>query len=187
MPTIPPGAPRGDLGEIESRMRGLLTLDGLVPLGWDGNIVPVVLVGDGTLPGMGSSRLRFWTTPPNNGGVGTGFWFKATADLIIDEVEIVTAGGTLVGRYLGPAEADPVAITIAEAHYLDRASTNDLAPILRSALVAGAGGVLIFGVSINLPAGRYVIPGKPWLLAKDAKFHVQSGAACSLSVRGRLF
>lgn len=187
-PTTPPGAPHGDLGEVESRMRRLLGLDGLVPLGWDGNIVPVLLVGDGTLPGMSQTRLRYWTSSAQAGGVGTGYWFKATEDLIIDAIEFATAGGTFTTRYLGPLEADPVAIAIADAHLVDRAQTsNELAPLLRSAVVAGAGGALIFQSVVNLPAGLWRFPERPFLLAKDAKFHVQSGAACSIQVRGRLF
>lgn len=191
VPTIPLGAPRSDLGEIESRMRRLLSLDGLVPLGWQGEIIPVCVVGDGMLPGMGSTRLRYFLSNSQTGGAGTGYWYKAEgADLIIDQIFLTMSAGTsYVVRYLGPLEADPVAITLADSPLVDRAQTSgERASLLRSAVVAGAGGVTLWSSNgINMPVGQHRILDRSFCLAAGAKIHVQGAAAMVIQVSGRLF
>lgn len=181
---------RSDYGEIETRLRRLLTLEGLIPLDLGRELTPVMVVGDTVgVPGF-SSRLRTFMSAGQAGGIGTGFWYKAEgADLIIDSIMLVVAvAGTFQCRYLGPSEADPVAFPNADSPMVDRAvSSGERSPLVRSAVVAGAGGVLLWNSVANLPVGYWQVNTRPFLLAAGAKIHVQGTQAHGQQLHGRLF
>lgn len=138
---------RSDLGDVESRIRRILNLEGLVPTDWNGLIQPVMLVGDGTLPGYGGARLRRFTQVFQTAAAGVDRWITVDADVIVDRI-IFTPNAAGVSSYSvtyqGPNDASPGAITGRTAAMIDRAQTSqELAP-MRDGTLGVAGGSTVF-------------------------------------------
>lgn len=185
---------RSDFGESETRLRRINSLEGLVPLDLGRVVTPVQLVADGTLPGMGQTRLRFFSFQGSQGGLGTGFWFKCNRDdgVLIDQIEVVLGvAGVVSCRYLGASDADPVAIANGGGVTVDRAPTGaEASPLLRNA-VADASAItalnLLYTSQTNLPIGRHLILARPFFLDFGAKFSVGGSQATGIGVVGRTF
>lgn len=166
-----PHTPRSDLADSEPRMRRLLNLEGVLDLDWSENIQPVVLLDDGTLPGMGR-RLRGFTIPlPGTGGAGSGYWVKFNADFILDRVSLLFGlAGTYELRYLGPNDADPVAINTNCAQLIDRAATSaEVPPIQRSAAVAAGGATAWSTGGLTLPPNQMFRIDLTWFMVSGSK------------------
>lgn len=138
---------RSDLGDVESRIRRILNLEGLVPTDWNGMIQPVMLVGDGTLPGYGGARLRRFTQTFQTAAAGVDRWITVDSDVIVDRI-IFTPNAAGVSSYIvtyqGPNDASPGAINGRTAAMIDRAQTSqELAP-MRDATLGVAGGSTVF-------------------------------------------
>jgi hypothetical protein len=190
---------RSDLGDVESRIRRILNLEGLVPTDWDGKILPVMIVGDGTLPGYGGSRLRRWQLSNFlTGAAGVDRWVTCDSDVIIDRIACIPGANTVVSVfYQGPNDATPGAIAGRNAPMIDRAQTAaELAPI-RDAQLGLAGGSTLFNMpgagTINVGA-IYEIIRTPFLLAgpnvpgaDGARLRFTSGGNCSWTIEGRTF
>jgi len=190
---------RSDLGDVESRIRRILALEGLVPVDWNGNIVPVMIVGDGTLPGFGTARLRRWQLANFvTAAAGVDRWITVDQDVIIDRIACIPGTAcTVTLSYQGPNDASPGAINGRAAPMLDRAQTSqELAPV-RDASLSVAGGSTIFNMpgAGTMPVGSCVeIIRQPFLLcgpnvpgADGARLRFVSSANCSWIVEGRTF
>ena len=138
---------RSDLGDVESRIRRILNLEGLVPTDWNGMIQPVMLVGDGTLPGYGGARLRRFTQSFQTAAAGVDRWITVDSDVIVDRITFTpnAAGASSIAiTYQGPNDASPGAIAGRTAAMIDRAQTSqELAP-MRDATLGVAGGSSVF-------------------------------------------
>lgn len=192
-----PGTARSDLGDVDTRLRRGLNLEGLLPLDYHGGeLIAAVVVGDFTIPGMPGQALRaFVASSSTTGGVGTkGRWFKAQRDLIIDRiVATATANSEAQLFYLGAAEADPVTIASAptQGSFLDRAISTETPPLFMSAATDTTGGSQIgmppsstvFGVTM-LQQG--VFAPVPFCLEANAKIMLYSATGIVFwSIRGR--
>jgi len=188
---------RSDFGEAETRLRRLLSLEGLIPMDLSRSIQPVMLVGDGTLPGMSQARLRRFTVSSITTGVSTGFWLKANneAGVVIDAIELTVsaAAAALRIRYLGATDTDPLAIATPVGVMVDRApSGSEVSPLLRNAAADASafnnGGLLVD--MLNMPIGRHFWSQGvlcPFYLATGAKFSLAMGNAQTWTVYGRTF
>ena len=190
---------RSDLGDVETRVRRILNLEGLVPLDWDGKILPVMVVGDGTLPGYGN-RLRRWNMASfGTGAAGVDRWVTCDQDVIIDRIICMPVAATLVQIfYQGPNDTTPGAIAGRNAPMIDRAQTSaELAPI-RDAQLGVAGGSKIFASDAlggTLAASQlYEIIKTPFLLcgpnvpgSDGARLRFVSGGNCNWIIEGRTF
>jgi hypothetical protein len=110
-------------------------------------IQPVMLVGDGTLPGYGGARLRRFTQTFQTAAAGVDRWVTVDSDVIVDRI-IFTPNAAGVSSYIvtyqGPNDASPGAITGRTAAMIDRAQTSqELAP-MRDATLGVAGGSTVF-------------------------------------------
>lgn len=140
---------RSDLGDTESRIRRILNLEGLVPTDWSGQVLPVMVVGDGMLPGYGSGRTRRWALNFITGPAGADRWITVDADMIVDRVTVVPFGGPATAQvfYQGPNDASPGALAGRAAPFIDRSATSqELAPV-RDGSLGVAGGSAIFSTN----------------------------------------
>lgn len=176
---------RSFFGEATLRLQRLLGLDGIVPVEVGKTITPVVILGDTTQPGFGGqSGRRFggaWTLA--GGAVSTNFGIKAESDLIITGIGgyIATAGAVSVA-YLGPAAADPYALTTRAAIFLDRSVNVEFAPLTNgsSAGVAETSG--IFKRYWFPTAPTHQAPLSPFLMVRGSKLMFRWAAAVTLNL-----
>lgn len=187
---------QSDLGEAEDRLRNQLALEGRVPVELEGpnpTIVPVIIVGDGTRPGMGRSRDRrfsigkLWTAMPS----GTTAIVQAQLDVVIDNIVICfdddATTSTLIVQmgYYPPNTALPVPPTTATNPFLDR-GLGDTAPVLVGAGAAViAAGNLMGEVDLVQQAPHLVVP-LGFMLMQGASFALRGvvGGTGSWSVFG---
>lgn len=141
---------QSDLGEAEDRLRSQLSLEGRVPVELEGptpRIVPVMIVGDGTRPGMGRSRDRRFWTGVNHTNLSTGVigLVQATQNIVIEQaVFAATGAGTgfiLQLGYYPPGATLPGPVGPAANPFIDR-GRGDLAPVNVGTAAAALGTVL---------------------------------------------
>lgn len=155
------------LGEASLRLSRLLGLPGGVSPQFPdrSSIVPVVLLGDATLPGYGGLSLRrFAGSHQTAAGVGImSTLYVATADVILLGLQAVLAAvADVTLSYGGPAQALPGAAATADTYFVDRAQAAEPAPLL----VGNLDGVAVSGqllyrtrpTAINVPASLLLGP-----------------------------
>lgn len=184
---------KGFLGEATIRLARLLGIDGQIPLKLGETITPVVLVGDGTLPGYGAQELRRWKlyvdVPP--AATSTNFAIKPQEDLLIESISWTAANASTQARvnFIGASGADPFAIATRKAMMMDRNPGTELAPLLHG--VAGA--VAITGTEVwrsiaSSSAGQETdMKIAPFLLPKGARlfFWVNGAVGFGIDINGR--
>jgi len=171
------------LGEAANRLYRVLGLDGVVSPKVDDTIQPVVIVGDGTYPGMGSRLGRRWmasaltaSTTPNASVL------QALEDLVLDRMWCCSTGGAAVSivrvNFNPVAGLTPLAGLASFAQFLDRAdNTNDRPQaalgVTTQALLAGTE-VMTFDQPIQVPTGsQFFYP----LDFGPAGFFMEAGSA----------
>lgn len=182
---------QGYLGDIGSRLQRLLKFDGEPRASFDAKAIPVMLVGDGTLPGYGDQQGRRFCVLQGLVG-GSYFYLRATADVIIDRVDLQwtapAAGVTVRVDICGPGTVDPGTSPIGV--YLDR----NLSPNDRPPLVGVVNGTVTTGAVIAnyftaaaMVAGTIVSMTERFcLMSGDALVWFPSGAVgASVQVWGR--
>lgn len=186
------------LGELTDRLYRLLQLDGVIRTGVADTIQPVVIVGDGTQPGMGSGRGRRFSGFLDGAAPANVAFFQATADVIIERVLLTVTGnagaGTCnmqvaVGGGGGGTQVWP---------FLDRVrSVNDRPPVV----TVGGGVAAATFTAIGTSAGRWAIPAgatlvtqieavtEPFLLAEGQTVFFSNTVASNIQgiVQGRTF
>lgn len=172
---------QSDLGEAEDRLRSQLALEGRVPVELEGptpKIVPVMIVGDGTRPGMGRSRdRRFWTgVGHTNLASGTIALVQATQNIVIEQaVFAVTGAGSgyilQLGYYpIGSTLPGPVAA--AANPFIDR-GRGDLAPVAIG--TAAAALTTVLGI-IQVPSVDSLVVPVDVMIEEGACFAVRGVA-----------
>lgn len=189
-----PTLDRGFLGDAATRTGRLLDVAGLQALKFDAGeaIQPVVLLGDGTAPGMGQQRgRRFgWTV---NQAVTTFAQMEATQDLQIDFIEVsfsvFAVAGDVAIQYKGPNDLrDGVLGGLPQGVLIDRAQSNaEGAPLLY--FVGGTAGIRIYRKQLltNVSVAQYA---SPFFLAAGARIIVTplgAGNTYNINVQGRIF
>lgn len=171
---------KGFLGDIGTRLQRLLKFDGSADASFDSKAIPVMLVGDATLPGYGDQQGR------NFGVLSTvvlnsWFYIRANADVIIGRVDIQTtapaAGAACSFSLVPPGTADPGSVP--GGIFLDRnASANDRPPLgVVTNATPTAGTVLQ-----NLFTSAAAIPGTTWVF--DRPFCLGAGQAIVFTATG---
>lgn len=127
------GKPYGQsyLGDLSTRLQRLLGFDGDAGASFTSQAVPVILVGDATLPGYADKNGRRFLL--NSGLVpATAFFFwRATADIIITNIrytQTLAAAGQHDWRFIDPATA-PGFIVAPGGQFLDRAFPGERPPL----------------------------------------------------------
>lgn len=137
---------RGYLGELGRRLQRLLGFDGEPNADFDAKAIPVMLVGDGTLPGYGDQQGRRFVVSFGVVAAGNMAWLRATSDVIIERIGVCRYSGgaaaTDVEFRMGPIGiADPFALDGTLCFFIDRTvSTGDKPPVLAQAGAAAVGG-----------------------------------------------
>lgn len=165
---------QSDLGEAEDRIRSQLSLEGRVPVELEGpnpTIVPVMIIGDGTRPGMGRSRDRRFLLGWNFQAAGLTAMVQASQPIVIERaifshlgagtgfhwIEAYYAPGTVPGALVFAPPTNP---------FLDRGS-GDLPPVLvasNSVALAQQGVIAaaLPNVSVQVELGFQLIEGAAW-------------------------
>ncbi len=116
-----PARSYGYLGDMGKRLQRLLGFDGEVGASFSPSAVPVILVGDATLPGYGDQQGRRFQVMQGVSGTGSYLYVRATEDVIIEKVRCVVnnaGAGTLTWSLVPPGTADPGSSILGT--YLDR-------------------------------------------------------------------
>lgn len=185
------------LGEMATRLYRLLGLDGQVQTSVDDTIQPVVIVGDGTQPGMANYRGRRFSGFISAPGAATYAYFTPTEDVIIDRIvanfgpnagadtaQLLVSVGLSAGSQLWP--------------FVDRAALpNDLAPVRTTNGGTGAAvtDIGLFAGLLNLPAAAlgdstqivWECWKTPKLVAAGTTIRIKTGTARQIyaTVEGR--
>lgn len=191
---------RSDLGNAEDRLRRVLGLEGRVPIEYTeraSQILPVVVVADGLMPGANVQHGRSWSFVL--GGLATGqnvAMAQSASDgapIVVDSFEASILGGTanqdLIALYQYPLGAGtPVVPTGTIAQFTER-YVGDLAPVLTSS-GAGAAAVSPIGTWI-LGGGVTRIPDLRICLDRGTvlawRWVASVAGTLNLTVRGRVF
>ncbi len=196
MPTYRSG--KSYLGEIEARLRRLLNLQGAIPVELDQRVVPVIIVGDGTQPGMTERRGRRWVAAFNGVANASVCVVQAVDSVIIDRVTLSTPAVTATAHFrlyfAGPEIASPVALTSgANAIMLSRArTTNETPPIETGAAVVAAVGFEFMRAQGGTSAAMVQLFDPPAMgmeLQPGGKLLVLNNTSSSgnISIFGRIF
>lgn len=145
--------PKSYFGEITNRLAQLLGLDGRIPVKLSDTVTPVVIVGDGTIPGMAARSGKRWMARLQFNGTST-CSVVATAGqsgIIVDGWMVNTAllATTLSLRYMTQAEVIAAAASLiapTPAQVMDSPST-DIPPLQ----IYAAAGALDVGTILNIP------------------------------------
>jgi len=141
------------LGEATNRLYRALGLDGVIGVKVDDTIQPVVVVGDGMVPGMGLSRGRRFKGFLDAPGLNTVAFISAAEDVIIERV-VLTIGGNAAANILSQYMSN-VTSGSRLTPFCDRFATpQDSAPVLTT---NGGAAVATFALGA-LIAGRWTIP-----------------------------
>jgi len=135
--------PRGPLGDTETRLRNALEQEGPLPLSLDYRILPVVLVGDATGPGMGERRgRRFMARLGTSTGVANVSGIQAiTEDVVIDLIQFTVdtqVGITGVELVIGSIQPTLAFAVVSGKLFLDRPLSATDAPGIQAGAVAFA-------------------------------------------------
>jgi len=188
------------LGELTQRLYRALQLDGVVSCKVDDTVQPVVIVGDGTAPGMGSLRgRRFKGTALGAGAAASAAFFQAIEDVIIDRITVSVGSNAGADAALLALFVNQIGGAVRFAPFMDRTlNVTDLAPVTNT----GGGGTAVAGFtsagdifSIDLLGGAGI--SVPFAEALTAPFFLQAGngiflrtgtvRALKLNFEGRTF
>lgn len=168
------------LGELSDRLYRALGLDGPVSADVSYTVLPMIQVADGTLPGMGSQRLRRFAFGGQTNYFTQIHHFEALQDIIITRLEfdydVFAAFGKIVLSYKGPDDAIGAEVPggIDTGVFLDRARTmNEVAPIRQ--LVGGAIGTKFWAGALQGSTSRIVLE-EPFFLQDGARLIVSGSA-----------
>lgn len=121
---------KGFLGDIGTRLQRLLKFDGSADASFDSKAIPVMLVGNATLPGYGEQQGRRFAYASSVASTQA-MYFRATADVIITsiDIQVTSAGiGTATTQLVPVGTADPGSAPV--GIFLDRSiSANDRPPL----------------------------------------------------------
>lgn len=180
-------AERTFLGEAALRLQRMLGVTGATSPEFDpeAKILPIAIMGDGTLPGYGGSSLRrFLSTIQGNAAVGfpTTVGFSASLDCIITSItfSFTAASGPWGLQFFGPLDALPYAIATANGVWVDRAqSGQERSPVLMGFDNTGVAvaGVRVFNYDTQAAqVGQLIaVPGSPFLLARGTSMILTGG------------
>ena len=137
---------RSFLGDISSRLQRLLKFDGDAGATFDSKALPVMLVGDATLPGYGDQQGRRFILQSGVVAAGGFFYFRAVRDVIITQIRFtqdLAANSTQEWRQIALGTAPGVAPAIGGL-FMDRSgSLNDRPPMeFYNGAVATAGTII---------------------------------------------
>lgn len=173
------------LGELSDRLYRALGLDGPVSADVSYTVLPTIQVADGTLPGMGSQRLRRFAFGGQTNYFTQIHHFKALQDLIILRMDFdydtFAAFGKFILSYKGPDDAIGAEVPggIDTGCFIDRAKTmNEIAPIQQ--LVGGAIGTKFFAGALQSGFSRVVFE-TPFFLQSGARIIVSGSAGVGSS------
>lgn len=189
---------RSFLGDAALRLARIFDISGLVSPSFETaeKIMPMVLLGDGTLPGMGGGRgRRFAGAVIQAGGAGAaGIGIRAQADILIEEIQVSTqtAAQEFLVHFLGVNDADPFLIaTPTTSVMLDRSlNVTESGPVLTGAvtpfLIGVARTIWRNTLSANSPVSVACVP---FFLQRGAGLTFQGGVAATVDVNfyGRTF
>lgn len=191
---------RSDLGGAEDRLRRVLQLEGRIPIQYReaaSDILPVVTVADGTMPGANIQHGRSWGFVL--GGLATGTnvaMAQARADgapIVVDSFEVSILGGTagadLIALYqYALGVGTPVVPTGTVAQFTER-YVGDLAPILTSTGAGAAAvtpiGTWILGQGVTRIDNLRICLDRGTVLAW--RWVASAAGTLNLTVRGRVF
>lgn len=172
------------LGEAANRLYRALGLDGPMGIKTDDTIQPVVVIQDGTQPGMGVQRgRRFGGFLAAAGAAANVAYFTALEDVIIERVflhiegnaaaDILNANVNIGGNVAAGTRLWP---------FLDRAaSTSDLAPVVTTnggTTLATFTGIVGTLAAFGIPAGLTLVTPLPLL---DRDFFLAAGQSIVIS------
>lgn len=192
------GLPRGPLGDVEERIRNELEQEGPQPLELDYGIVPVVLVGDGTLPGRSLYRTRSFSKYWEAVATGTNLVLGCAPGIegfIVDQVNYSAAGGAgaaadAIRAYQYPPSIAPVVVPSTSDVFMTDRYVGDFAPIF-SGSGAGAPTVNPFHY-VQVGAGNWnlVVPVR-WFIPQGTVLAFRPVASAAgqfqVNVMGRTF
>lgn len=168
------------LGEALNRLNRMLGVQGSVsPNFRDGSdLIPTVLLGDGTLPGYGQQSLRRFLASEQGAqaaGQPTTVGFQAAIDVIITRFSysFTAAAGLQRIKYFGPNDNLPYALSSPNGVWVDRAITSaETSPLTSGTDITGiaiAGGTVYRYESQAAQVGLLIEALRgPFLLAQGA-------------------
>lgn len=129
-----PSYGRSFFGNVTQRLQNVLNLEGTLPIDLGKEIVPVVVVADGTLPGYAGAKLRRFGAAQQGAApaVSNQYYFKATEPIIVTSVQVsASAAGTSFGLYYnGPDIADVTPVVGNTSRMLDgNLGDSEVAPM----------------------------------------------------------
>jgi len=136
---------RGYLGELGRRLQRFLGFDGEPGATFDANAIPVMLVGDLSLPGYGEQQGRRWAAFQIV-FAGDMYWLRAEADCIVESLSVARftggAAASDINFRIAPINtADPFALVKTSLLFLDRtASITDKPPLVANNGLTAVGG-----------------------------------------------
>lgn len=127
----------GFLGELGTRLQRLLNFDGEPGATFSAQAIPVLIVGDGTMPGYANQSGRRWGILSGALLVGgSTFMMRATQDLIVECIwfaKDATANiGTVTAAMCPTSQADPAFGMASNGIFLDRMVSVTDRPTIRS-------------------------------------------------------
>lgn len=189
----------GFLSDASQRLQRFLGVSGeLSPkVEAEPKLQPVLLAGDLTLPGYGSTGGRRWAASRDFSAGGANMCYvgyKASIDLIVTSFDIwYTVGATLRVAYLGPNDADPFAFGTATGVFIDRAqSVNETSPVVNGTSNAALGvlsGTIKTIKANNAALGVPIIYSDPFFMLAGSKLILYDASAVNntlaFNVQGR--
>lgn len=131
---------RTSYSQYEERIRRLLNIVGELPVELGQTMVPTIVVGDATAPGMPQWRGRRWAYATTfTAGAAWSMAWKAQAGVVITRFAVQATGVAMLIdlRVASASIADPYAITTQAGIFTERtASNSDAPPLLQSAAPA---------------------------------------------------
>ena len=197
---------RSFLGDAASRLARLLQLGGPLSPAFERRerILPVVLVGDGTLPGMADARGIQFAGSINQAGGGAQpvlMGIRFSVDCLVDDLRFRsnTAGTEMSLRWSGASDA--AAVTLAALAQtalvtIDRNRAQQAAPVTsfgsNATATPGAGFGIVFRhiplANIDIPV-PLVADGRGWFMAAGSMLWIVHtvAATVTMTIRGRTF
>lgn len=121
---------KGFLGDIGTRLQRILKFDGSADASFDSKAIPVMIVGDATLPGYGDQQGRVFNVF-SSVALNQYFYIRATQDVIITRIFCTltsAAAGSLTMQLVAPGTADPGSSV--GGQFMDRSlSASDRPPL----------------------------------------------------------
>lgn len=186
---------RSYLGDAASRLARLFQLGGpLTPLFRRREYIqPVVVVGDGTTPGMGENRQRHFGVCGTILAGGTVNHFLTSQDVVIERVrfdhEVFAVATQLLVSYKGPNDAVGAEVPggTLTGGMLDRAGQSEPAPLTQ--LVGGTAGARWMRGNLQAATSVFEFDGEFFLERRSRIIVVPTGAGSTInySIFGRTF